>query len=417
MERFFVTGGKRLDGQVRVSGAKNAILPILAATLLAPGQHIIHEVPRLRDIGVMQNILHLLGARTDMQDTTIVVNCDHIHSAEIPESMMREMRATVFLMGPLLGRLGKAKLSYPGGCAIGSRPINWHLKGLEQLGIKITEKHGFIEAEAKGKTLHGAEIHLDFPSVGATENIMMAAVLAKGITVIRNAAREPEIVDLQNFLSCMGGRVQGAGSDTIRIDGVDSLSAVEYTVIPDRIETGTLMLAGAITRGDILLENVNPEHLAPVIAKLRDAGVDVTDDAGDIRVRVTQKIHGVDIKTLPHPGFPTDLQAPMISFLALAEGTSIVTENIFENRFKHIDELRRMGADIQIEGRVAVIRSVSGLTSALVSAPDLRAGAALVLAGLAAEGKTVVDRIHHIDRGYDGLEQKLAALGAIIKRV
>jgi UDP-N-acetylglucosamine 1-carboxyvinyltransferase len=417
MERFFVTGGKKLDGQVRVSGAKNAILPILAATLLAPGQHIIHEVPRLRDIGVMQNILHLLGARTDMQDTTIMVNCDHIHSAEIPESMMREMRATVFLMGPLLGRLGKAKLSYPGGCAIGSRPINWHLKGLEQLGIKITEKHGFIEAEAKGKTLRGAEIHLDFPSVGATENIMMAAVLAKGITVIRNAAREPEIVDLQNFLSCMGGRVQGAGSDTIRIDGVDSLSAVEYTVIPDRIETGTLMLAGAITRGDILLENVNPEHLAPVIAKLRDAGVDVTDDAGDIRVRVTQKIHGVDIKTLPHPGFPTDLQAPMISFLALAEGTSIVTENIFENRFKHIDELRRMGADIQIEGRVAVIRSVSGLTSAMVSAPDLRAGAALVLAGLAAEGKTIVDHIHHIDRGYDGLEQKLAALGAIIKRV
>lgn len=415
MERFIITGGRKLEGKVRVSGAKNAILPILAATLLAPGEHIIHDVPCLRDIGVMREILHLLGAVTKLAGSTIIVNSDGVNGAEIPETLMREMRATVFLMGPLLGRLGKAKMSYPGGCAIGSRPINWHLKGLEQLGISIVEKHGFIEAEAK--SLRGADIHLDFPSVGATENIMMAAALVPGTTLIRNAAREPEIVDLQNFLKRMGARITGAGTDVIRIDGVRSLGAVEYTVIPDRIEAGTFMLAGAITRGDIVLENVEAEHLAPIIAKLRDAGVDVLENGGNLRVRVDQKVHGVDIKTLPHPGFPTDLQAPMISFLTTAEGTSVVTENIFENRFKHIDELHRMGADIRVEGRVAVVRSVPGLTGALVSAPDLRGGAALVLAGLAAEGETVIDNIYHIDRGYDGFERKLIEVGSLIKRI
>lgn len=414
MEKFLITGGRRLEGNVRISGAKNAILPILAATLLAPGKHVIHDVPHLRDINIMRSILHLLGAITELDGMTMTVDCDNIQSTDVSEALMREMRATVFLMGPLLGRLGKAKLSYPGGCAIGSRPINWHLKGLEHLGVRICEKHGYIEADAK--ELRGAEIHLDFPSVGATENIMMAAVLARGSTVIRNAAREPEITDLQNFLRNMGARIRGAGTDVIRIDGVKSLKPGEYRVIPDRIEAGTFMLAGAITRGNILLENVEPEHLAPVISKMRDAGVDVTEGEKAIQVKMNQKIHGVDIKTLPHPGFPTDLQAPMISFLTLAEGTSVITENIFENRYKYIDELRRMGADIQIEGRVAIVRSVNALTGAMVSAPDLRGGAALVLAGLAAEGNTVIDDIYHIDRGYDGFEKKLAGLGALIRR-
>lgn len=415
MGKFLVAGRKKLDGKVSVSGAKNAILPILAATLLAPGQHIIHDIPYLRDIGVMRDIMHLFGAVTKLQGTTISVNCDNIQPAEVPETMMREMRATVFLMGPLLGRLGRAKLYYPGGCAIGSRPINWHLKGLEHLGVRIVEKHGYIEAEAK--KIRGADIHLDFPSVGATENVMMAAVFAPGTTVIRNAAREPEITDLQNFLCKMGARVKGAGTDVIRIDGVQLLRPCEHRVIPDRIEAGTFMLAGAITRGDILLENVEPEHLTPVIAKIRDAGVEVTESDKTVRVKVHQKIHGVDIKTLPHPGFPTDLQAPMISFLTLAEGTSVITENIFENRFKYVDELRRMGADIQIEGRVAIVRSVPALTGAMVSAPDLRGGAALVLAGLAAEGETIVDNIYHIDRGYDSIEKKLAGIGALIRRI
>lgn len=415
MDKFLIVGGKGLEGNVRVSGAKNAILPILAATLLAPGQHVVHDVPHLRDISVMRDILRLFGAVTKVQGMTMTVNSDNIQPAEVPEALMREMRATVFLMGPLLGRLGKAKLSYPGGCAIGSRPINWHLKGLERLGVRIREKHGFIEAEAK--KIRGAEIHLDFPSVGATENVMMAAVLAPGTTIIRNAAREPEIADLQNFLCNMGARIQGAGTDVIRIDGVKALRPGEYRVIPDRIEAGTFMLASAITRGDILLENVVPEHLAPVIAKMRDAGVDVTEGERVIRVRIKQKIHGVDIKTLPHPGFPTDLQAPMMSFLTLAEGTSVITENIFENRYKYSDELRRMGADIQIEGRVAIVRSVSALTGAMVSAPDLRGGAALVLAGLAAEGETIVGNIYHIDRGYDSFEKKLAGIGALIRRV
>ncbi|HWR56143.1 MAG TPA: UDP-N-acetylglucosamine 1-carboxyvinyltransferase [Negativicutes bacterium] len=415
MDKYLLAGGRRLEGKIRVSGAKNAILPILAATLLAPGLHIIHDVPHLRDISVMRNILHLLGAVTELKGMTMTVNSDNIQPVEVPETLMREMRATVFLMGPLLGRLGKVKLSHPGGCAIGSRPINWHLKGLEHLGVRIGEKHGYIEAEAK--KIHGAEIHLDFPSVGATENLMMAATLAPGVTLIRNAAREPEIADLQNFLRNMGARIQGAGTDVIRIDGVTRLTAGEYRVIPDRIEAGTFMLAGAITRGDVTLENVVPEHLAPVIAKMRDAGVDVTEGEKQIRVKVNDKIHGVDIKTLPHPGFPTDLQAPMISFLTLAEGTSVITENIFENRFKYVDELRRMGADIQIEGRVAIVRSVGALTGAMVSAPDLRGGAALVLAGLAAEGETVVDNIYHIDRGYDSLEKKLAGIGALVRRV
>jgi len=415
MDKYLLVGGQRLEGKIRVSGAKNAILPILAATLLAPGLHIIHDVPHLRDISVMRNILHLLGAVTELKGMSMTVNSDNIQPVEVPETLMREMRATVFLMGPLLGRLGKVKLSHPGGCAIGSRPINWHLKGLEQLGVRISEKHGYIEAEAK--KIHGAEIHLDFPSVGATENLMMAATLAPGVTLIRNAAREPEIIDLQNFLRNMGARIEGAGTDVIRIDGVKKLTAGEYRVIPDRIEAGTYMLAGAITRGDVVLENVVPEHLAPVIAKMRDAGVDVTECDKQIRVKVNHKIHGVDIKTLPHPGFPTDLQAPMISFLTLAEGTSVITENIFENRFKYVDELRRMGADIQIEGRVAIVRSVGMLTGAMVSAPDLRGGAALVLAGLAAEGETMVDNIYHIDRGYDSLEKKLAGIGALVRRV
>ena len=413
MEKFIVQGEVQLNGTVKISGAKNATLPIMAATLLCTGISVIHDVPRLRDISIMQDIMTLLGARIKRQDSSLIIDTTNVNKAEIPEHLMREMRASVFLMGPLLGRFRKVRLSYPGGCAIGPRPINLHIKALEKIGATVSESFGFIEAEAE--ELAGGEIHFDFPSVGATENAMMAAVLAKGTTIIRNAAREPEICDLQQLLSKMGAKIYGAGTDTIRIEGVTKLNATEHTVIPDRIEAGTFLVAGAMTKGDVTVENVCPEHLFPVIDKLQELGASVVWGANNVRIRAGE-LRGVDIKTLPHPGFPTDLQAPMLSMLAIAKGTSIITETIFENRFKHVDEMTRMGARIKVEGRTAVIRGVQKLTGAVVDAPDLRAGAALVLAALTAEGLSEIEHVYHIDRGYEGLENKLQHLGASIIR-
>ncbi|CVK17735.1 MULTISPECIES: UDP-N-acetylglucosamine 1-carboxyvinyltransferase [Sporomusa] len=413
MEKFIVKGEVQLCGSVRISGAKNATLPIMAATLLCSGVSVIHDVPFLRDIQAMQDILTLLGAKISRQDHTMLIDTTNVSKAEIPEHLMREMRASVFLMGPLLGRFRKVRVSYPGGCAIGPRPINLHIKALERIGAKVDESFGFIDAEAVELT--GGEVNFDFPSVGATENAMMAAVLAKGTTIIRNAAREPEIADLQAFLNKMGAKVSGAGTDTIRINGVNKLVPAEHTVMCDRIEAGTFLIAGVMTRGDIVIENIVPEYLFSVTDKLQEIGAQITTGNDFIRIKAGE-LRGVDIKTLPYPGFPTDLQAPMLSLVTIAKGTSIITETIFENRFKHVDELTRMGAKIKVEGRTAIIRGVASLTGAIVAAPDLRAGSALVLAALTAKGTTEIEQVYHIERGYENLEQKLQSLGAQIVR-
>lgn len=417
MSRYVIEGGRALEGRVRISGAKNAILPILAATLLSREEVVIYDAPELTDVEVMLGILLELGVfirREKGDGMTLVLRADDLKTFEVREDLSREMRSSIFLMGPLLSRLGRVRTSYPGGCAIGPRPIDIHLKGLRQMGATISERFGYIDAQAD--RLHGADLHLDFPSVGATENLMMAAVLAEGSTVIRNAAKEPEIVDLQNFLNRMGARVKGAGTDVIRIEGVKRLGAADHALIPDRIEAGTFLLAAAITRGDLLLENVVPEHLEAAISKLKEAGVTVEEGTAGLRVRLSRRARAVDLKTLPYPGFPTDLQPQMMAFLATAEGTSVITELIFENRFKQAEELRRMGANIRTEGRTAIVKGVPALSGATVQAPALREGASLVLAGLAAEGVTIVEGLEHIDRGYHNLEKKLAAVGAKIRR-
>lgn len=413
MEKFIVQGEVQLRGDIQASGAKNATLPIMAATLLCSGVSVIRGVPNLRDIKVMQDILALLGAKINREDDALIIDTSGVSKVEIPEHLMREMRASVFLMGPLLGRFRKVRLSYPGGCAIGPRPINLHIKALEKIGAYVTESFGFIDAEAKELT--GGDIQFDFPSVGATENAMMAAVLATGTTIIRNAAREPEIADLQAILNKMGARVSGAGTDTIRIAGVAKIHPTEHVVMPDRVEAGTYLVAGAMTHGDVTVQYIQPDNLFSVIDKLKEIGVQVITGNDYIRVKAGE-LRGVDIKTLPYPGFPTDLQAPFLSLATIAKGTSIITETIFENRFKHVDEMARMGAKIKVDGRTAVIRGVPRLTGAIVAAPDLRAGSALVLASLAAEGVSEVEHVYHIDRGYDGLERKLNALGAKIIR-
>lgn len=413
MDKFIVKGEVQLKGKVRVGGAKNAALPIMAAAALCTGTTVIHDVPDLSDIRMMRQILELLGAKVLREGRSLWIDASGIRRSAIPEEMMRQMRASVFLMGSLLGRLGEVKLSYPGGCAIGPRPVDLHIKAFKKLGATVTESGGLITAKAVRLT--GAEIIFDFPSVGATENAMMAAVFADGTTVIRNAAREPEIVDLQQFLNKMGARVAGGGSDTIRIDGVSRLTPTEHTVMPDRIEAGTFLLAGAITGGDILVENCRAEDLFALLDKLSAAGAELLAGNNFIRIKAGT-LYGVDIKTLPFPGFPTDLQAPMLSLLTVAKGTSIVTETIFENRFQHVDQLVRMGANVRVEGRNAIIRGVESLAGAVVEAFDLRAGGALVLAALAARGTTEIEAIHHIDRGYEKIEEKLRYLGANIIR-
>ncbi|MFY9175644.1 MAG: UDP-N-acetylglucosamine 1-carboxyvinyltransferase [Peptococcia bacterium] len=415
MEKYVIVGGNRLSGTVRLSGGKNSVLTILPACLLSKGVCTIHDVPRLSDVFVMKEVLECLGAKVEFVGNTMVVDASKVSSLEVSDRLTRLMRASNLVMGPLLSRFGHVKIAYPGGCSIGSRPMDQHLRGMKTLGANITERHGYIEC--KSSKLEGADICLDFPSVGATENIMMAAVLAKGTTILRNAAREPEIVDLQNFLNSMGARIVGAGTDIIRIEGVRELGSVEHTIIPDRIEAGTFLTVAAICQSDVFIENVIPEHLEAVIAKIRETGVEIYQNDNGLRVIGRQRTKAIDFKTMPFPGFPTDMQAQVMVLMAVSEGTSIITETIFENRFKHVDELRRMGADIRVEGRVCIVKGVKKLSGAYVETSDLRAGSALVIAGLVAEGATVVANIYHIDRGYENFEQKLRGLGAQILRV
>lgn len=415
MDRYVITGKQQLEGRLRNSGAKNSSLPLLAASLLVSGKTTLLDIPHLADISNMIEVLEYLGAHVEDQKEALLVDASDLDRWEVDEGLMRQMRASNLILGPILARNGRVRISKPGGCAIGSRPMDQHIKGLQELGVKVKEKHGYIEAWAD--QLQGAKIYLDLPSVGATENLMMAAVLAKGTTTIYNAAREPEIIDLQNFLNKMGAKVRGAGMDVLRIEGVSKLYPVEHTVIPDRIEAGTHMVAAVMTQGDIEISNVIPEHLEPVTAKLLQAGAEIILGDDTIRVKGKKKIKGVDCKTMPHPGFPTDMQPQFMALLSMAEGTSIITETIFENRFQHVDELRRMGAQITVEGRTAIIRGVESLEGAFVEATDLRAGAALFLAALAAEEATVLEKVGHIDRGYDNLEEKYRSVGAKLKRV
>ncbi|RKP55623.1 UDP-N-acetylglucosamine 1-carboxyvinyltransferase [Cohnella endophytica] len=415
MDNLVIEGGQPLSGTIRIHGAKNAALPILAASLLAEGKVTIRNVPRLLDIEVMLDILRDLGCNARHQDTVVTVDSAVATSSHIPETLMRKMRSSVFLMGPLLARFGEVQLYQPGGCAIGERKIDLHLRGLEALGAHVEEKGSRIVCTAR--RLKGAEISLDFPSVGATENIMMAAVLAQGRTTIIGAAREPEIQDLQHFLNTMGARVSGAGTDTMTIDGVDSLKGCDFEVIPDRIVTGTVMVAAAATRGEVTLENTNPTHLTSLIHVLRRAGVQIEVGNDIMRVGAYKRSVAVDrIVTSPYPAFPTDLQAQVMTLLALSDGVSVIKETIFEGRFKHVDELCRMGADIRVDLNNAFIRGVPQLYGTTVEATDLRAGAALVIAGLAAQGRTVVEQVHHIDRGYDRIEEMFRLIGGNISR-
>ena len=415
MEKLFIQGGRRLSGTVKISGAKNAVLPVIAASLLASTPSVIEEIPDLDDVTTITEVLQYLGLNTRREPGRLFIDSTGIKSCEASYELVRKMRASFLVMGPLLSRFQEARISQPGGCAIGTRPIDLHLKGFEALGAEIIQGHGFIEARAP-KGLQGAKVYLDFPSVGATENIMMAASLANGRTIIENAAQEPEIVDLANYLNAMGANVRGAGTNAIRIEGVKNLTGTTYAVIPDRIEAGTYMVAAAISGGDVLLKNVLYEHLKPLVAKLKEAGVAIEQDVDQMRVTASGGLRAVDIKTLPYPGFPTDMQAQFMALMSVADGSSVVSETVFENRFMHVDELKRMGANIRVDGRIAMLDGVKRLTGCPVTATDLRAGAALVLAGLAAEGQTEIGSVYHIDRGYDRIVDKLQGLGADISR-
>ena len=414
MDKIIIHGGNRLTGEVQVSGAKNAALPILFATLLAPGRHRVENVPALHDIDTTAKLLEIVGARVFRDGDIFEVDATNIRSDEAPYDLVRTMRASVLVLGPLLARIGHARVSLPGGCAIGARPINLHLKGLEALGARIELDHGYVEAHAD--RLQGAKISLDLPTVGGTENLMMAATLAQGTTVIENAAREPEIIDLAQALISMGAQIEGAGSDTITIKGVEQLQPMSYRVMADRIEAGTYMVAAAMTRGDVLIKGIGASPLEAFLSKMREAGATIEETAAGIRVVGPEKIRSVDIKTQPHPGFPTDMQAQFMAMMALGDGTSVISETVFENRFMHVCELQRLGADIVIDGHVATVKGVSDLCGAPVMATDLRASASLVVAGLASENTTEVSRIYHLDRGYERLEEKLKGLGADIER-
>ncbi|MFF2092575.1 UDP-N-acetylglucosamine 1-carboxyvinyltransferase [Paenibacillus sp. NPDC058174] len=417
MTKIIVRGGQRLSGTVRVSGAKNAVLPILAASLLAAeGDSVICDVPLLDDVMTIQQVLASLGAKLSYNNETMRISAASITSFEAPYELIRKMRASFLVMGPLLARIGKVRISLPGGCAIGTRPIDQHLKGFEAMGAEITLGHGFIEASV-AKRLKGAKIYLDVASVGATENIMMAAALAEGTTTIENAAKEPEIVDLANYLNAMGAKVRGAGTGMIRIEGVDQMHGATHNVIPDRVEAGTYMIAAAITGGDVFVEGAISDHLTPVISKLQEMGVEVSESDNGIRVSAGRSLKSVDVKTLPHPGFPTDMQSQMMALLLVAEGTAVVTETVFENRFMHVEEFQKMSAQIKVEGRSAFVSGGAQLSGAKVCATDLRAGAALICAALRADGETEISGIHHVDRGYVNITGKLASLGASISRV
>ncbi len=416
MDQYKIRGGKRLEGSIRVMGAKNAILPILAAVLLNPRPVVLYDFPRLADVENMILILNSIGCRIKREGSVLTVDASTVNSWIIPDRYVKEIRSSIVILGAVLGRMKRAVITYPGGCEIGQRPINLHLQGLKQLGVVINESHGYLHCEAG--QLRGAEIHLEYPSVGATENIMLAAAKAEGRTVIRNAAKEPEITDLQNFINAMGGKVFGAGSNTIIIEGVDKFHEAEYTVIPDRIVAGTYLIAAAMTGSDILVENIQLEHIQSIVNKLREAGCILTPVDKAIRIQAPERLRAIaHTKTYPYPGFPTDMQAQLTAMLTVANGTSIIIENIFENRYKHVPELIRMGGNIQTESKIAIIQGVSSLNGALVRAGDLRGGAALVLAGLKAEGETQIEHIYHIDRGYEDLEGALCGIGAEIVRI
>lgn len=419
LEKIVVRGGQKLTGKVRVEGAKNAVLPVLAGALLASkGKNIIRDVANLADVYTINEVLKSLGATVQYfpKKNEVIIDSSATLSSEAQFEYVRKMRASILVMGPLLARNGFARVALPGGCAIGSRPIDQHLKGFEAMGAEISFGHGFVEAKTEGR-LKGAKIYLDFPSVGATENIMTAAALAEGTTLIENAAREPEIVDLANFINEMGGRVIGAGTDTIRIEGVYELEGAVHHIIPDRIEAGTFMVAAAITKGDVTIENAVPEHMVALIAKLKEMGVQINEEVDGLRIRATETLKSVDIKTMPHPGFPTDMQSQMMALMLTATGTGMLTETVFENRFMHVEEFRRMNGNIKIDGRSVIMQGPSELQGAEVAATDLRAAAALILAGLASEGITRVTELYHLDRGYVNFHLKLAELGADIERV
>ena len=416
MQQFLVSGGATLKGDVVISGAKNAALPILFATILAEQPSVLSNVPVLKDIDTTFKLLRIFGAEVSRDDHQVTVDATAIHSQMAPYELVKTMRASILALGPLLARFGHAEVSLPGGCAIGARPVNLHIDGLRKMGAEISVEAGYIKAKAS--RLHGAHIFMDMVSVTGTENLMMAAVLADGLTIIENAAREPEVVDLAKYLIAMGADIQGAGTDTIRITGKEKLHGANHTVLPDRIETGTFLVAAAVTGGDVTCLHASPAELEVVLEKLREAGADVTTGPDWIRLNMTGRtLKSVNVKTVPHPGFPTDMQAQFTVLNVLAEGVGMVTETIFENRFMHVPELQRMGADIQLEGNTALIKHTQKLTGAQVMATDLRASASLVIAGLVADGETVVDRIYHIDRGYEQIEHKLKGLGANIQRI
>lgn len=416
MEKIAINGGRELSGKVKISGSKNSVLPIIIAAILAEGESVIYDVPNLTDVHILKDILVELGAQVHFENNVFTIDPSDIKSWEASYESINKMRASVLVMGPLLAKFGRAIVAMPGGCAIGTRPIDLHLKGFESLGAKIALEEGFVSAYSDSG-LKGGKIYLDFPSVGATENIMMAAALAEGTTTIENAAEEPEIVDLANFINAMGGQVRGAGTNVIKIVGVDKLTGAEHTVIPDRIEAGTYLIAGALAGRGLVVENIIAHHIRPVISKLIECGVDLEENGSSITVNKAEKIKASEIKTLPYPGFPTDMQSVFSVLLCLAEGTSIITETVFENRFMHIDELKKMGASAKIEGKSVVIQGVESLQGAQVKATDLRAGAALILAGLMAEGRTEIYDVYHIFRGYEDIIEKLTSLGADISHI
>lgn len=412
MSKLIIQGGKKLEGEVQISGSKNAALPIIAGTVLIKGKTTLYNVPNIQDVQTMFEIIKDIGGKVTKKNNKIIIDTSKIHTYEIPETLMRKMRSSVILAGAIIGKYKKANFSYPGGCEIGSRPIDLHLKGFEKLGINIKEEYGEIICEAD--KIVGTQIHLDFPSVGATENIILASCLAEGVTVLTNAAKEPEIEDLVKFLNKAGAKIKGAGTDRVEIIGVKKLTEVSYNIMPDRIEAGTYLVAGAITGGNLKVTNLNSNHIEPILNKLEEAGCVLKIEKNAVEIKATKRIKAVDIKTMPYPGFPTDMQSIFGALLTTAKGTSIITENIFESRYKYVQELNRMGAKINVEGRTAVIKGTKKIQGASVVASDLRGGAALVLEALVAKGVTQVDNVHYILRGYENIVDKLKNLGAKI---
>ncbi len=415
MDKIIIQGGRRLKGEVVISGAKNAALPILVSTLLSSGDHRISNVPRLMDVTTIKKLLVHLGARVTEEAGSIVIRVDGLDCCEAPYDLVKVMRASVLVIGPLAARFGEARVSLPGGCAIGARPINLHLMGLEKMGAKVKIEHGYVTLKAS--RLRGAKVDLDLPTVTGTENLMMAATLADGTTVINNAAKEPEVVELAQFLIKRGARIHGAGTDAITIEGVDCLKSAEHAIIPDRIEAGTYLIAAAMTGGEVMVKGCVIHHLDALLMKLREAGLEWIEYPDGIKTLPFPRIRAVDIKTSPYPGFPTDMQAQMMSLMSISQGLSVITENVFENRFTHVAELRRMGANIRIDKKSAITKGVKRLGGAQVMASDLRASASLVLAGLAADGETTISRVYHLDRGYERIEEKFAQMGAQMRRV